>query len=243
MTKNDSRPYVIGAVFARGGSQGVPRKNVRLIAGKPLIAYSIETGCSIDTIDRMMVSTDDEEIAQAARAAGAEVPFMRPAELATDTAPEILSWKHLITWVRNEKGGRNPDVLVSLPATSPLRSAADVQGCIDLILAGDADAVITVTPAARNPYFNMVTMDAQGNVKIAVDGGPVFNRQSAPTMFDITTVAYAARADYVLETDSLLTGRVKAVLVPQERAMDIDSPFDFDVAEYLLKKSLGKIPP
>ena len=133
-------------------------------------------------------------------------------------------------------------MLVSLPATSPLRSAADVQGCIDLILAGDADAVITVSPAARNPYFNMLTMDAQGNVKIAVDGGPVFNRQSAPTMFDITTVAYAARTDYVLETDSLLKGRVKAVLVPQERAMDIDSPFDFDVAEYLLKKRIGKIP-
>lgn len=229
-------PNIIAAVFARGGSKGVPRKNVRRVAGKPLIVYAIETARAVSRINRILVSTDDVEIAEAASQAGAEVPFMRPAELATDTASEWLSWKHLINWVNQESGGPRADVIVSLPTTSPLRSIVDVEASLDALLDSDADAVITVTPAARNPYFNMVTIDEQGYARIALSGGPVVIRQAAPVMYDITTVAYAARAEYVLASPSLFGGRIKAVQVPQERALDIDSMHDLEVAELLLGK-------
>ncbi len=230
------RPNIIAAVFARGGSKGVPRKNVRRVAGKPLIAYAIETAKAVSRIDRILVSTDDVEIAEAGRQAGAEIPFMRPAELATDTAAEWLSWQHLLNWIHQEPGNRRADVMVSLPTTSPMRSPVDVNACLDALLDSDADAVITVTPAARSPYFNMVTMDEEGYARVALAGGPVFTRQAAPVMYDITTVAYAARADYVLASSSLFAGRVKAVLVPQERALDIDSMYDLEIAEFLLSK-------
>ncbi len=227
-------PVVVAVICARGGSKGVPRKNVRPLAGKPLIAHAIEVARQSAAITRVVVSTDDDDIAAVARQWGADVPFMRPAELARDDSPEWLSWQHAVRFLRDEPGGSPCDVFVSVPTTSPLRAVEDVDACVQTLLDSDADVVLTVTPAARSPYFNMVKLDADGYASLVIPPATTTaRRQDAPAVFDITTVAYAVRASYILEASSLLQGRVRTVVVPQERALDIDTEFDFHVAECL----------
>ena len=227
------KPNIVGFVFARGGSKSVPRKNIRSLAGKPLIAYAIETARASQLIDRVIVSTDDTEIAAVARQFGAEVPFMRPVELAQDDSPEWMAWQHALRAV--DVPGL--DVFVSLPPTAPLRNAEDVDCCIQALLNSDADIVVTVTPAARNPYFNMVVMDPAGCARLVIPPEKALqNRQNAPPVFDMTTVAYAARPAFVLRASSLFEGKVRAVVVPRERAVDIDTELDFSVAEALMQK-------
>lgn len=230
------KPYILGAIFARGGSKGIPRKNIRLLANKPLIAYALETAQGIPLIDRLIVSTDDDEIAETARRFGAEVPFMRPKELATDNSPEILSWKHAIETIEKQ-GGKNIDILVSVPTTSPLRNSNDVERCIEKLISSDCDGVITVTKAHRNPYFNMVTIDKNEGVHLVMKNkNSVTQRQEAPIVYDVTTVAYAVRCAFIRKAQTLTEGRIKAVIIPEERALDIDTIFDFEVAEFLMSK-------
>lgn len=228
---------VVAFIFARGGSKGIPRKNIKPLAGKPLIGYAIDIGLSSDLIDRVIVSTDDEEIAQVARKLGAEVPFLRPGHLAQDDSPEWLAWQHALQTLQHQEDTR-PEVFVSIPPTSPLRQVEDVEKCIRLLARGDTDVVITVTEAHRNPYFNMVRMDGDGLAHLLVDGGSsVVRRQDAPLVYDMTTVAYAARPEFVLEARSVFDGRVRALFVPPERALDIDMELDFQFAEFLLRHS------
>ena len=232
------KPYVVGFIFARGGSKGVPRKNVRPLAGKSLIAYAIETALASDLIDRVIVSTDDEEIAGVAQQYGAEVPFMRPPELAQDNSSEWLAWQHAIRTLETTKGEPNMDAFVSIPPTSPLRAVEDVDACIRTLLESDVDVVITVKPAERNPYFNMVMLDEEGYARLVIPADqPVHRRQAAPLVYDMTTVAYAARPEFVLKADSIFEGTVKAVVVPVERSLDIDTELDFKLAEFLLGQS------
>lgn len=229
--------HIVGLICARGGSKGVPRKNVRMLAGKPLIAYAIEIARATPSIDRVVVSTDDAEIADVARQYGAEVPFMRPQELARDDSSEWLAWQHAIRTLETAVGARKMDVLVCIPPTSPLRSAADVEGCIQMLLKSDADAVITVKPAERNPYFNMVMLDKAGYARLLIQPDrPVHQRQSAPPVYDMTTVAYAARPEFVLKADSMFEGKIRAVVVPLGRALDIDTELDFKIAELMLSQ-------
>ena len=232
------KPYVVAGIFARGGSKGVPRKNIRLLAGKPLIAYAIETARASRLIDRVIVSTDDAEIANVALQNGAEVPFMRPSELAQDDSPEWLAWQHAIRMLEKAEGRSKLDVFVCVPPTSPLRSIEDVDACIRLLLAGDTDMVITVKSAERNPYFNMVALDDLSYARLVIQPQkPAFCRQDVPVVYDMTTVAYAARPEFVLGANSMFQGKVKAVIVPAERALDIDTELDFKIAEFLLGRS------
>jgi CMP-N-acetylneuraminic acid synthetase len=224
-------PHIVAFIFARGGSKGLPRKNVLPLAGKPLIVHAIDTALALPRIAKVVVSTDDEEIAAIARCAGAEVPFMRPRELASDNAPEWLAWQHAIRSLR--EAGEKVDIFLSLPTTSPLRLPADVDCCLDALAQGNADIVITVREAERNPYFNMVRQESDGSVRLAVDG-QFHRRQDAPPLFDITTVAYAASADFILSSTRMFDGRVRAVEIPRERALDIDTAFDLMIAEALV---------
>ncbi len=228
------KPYIIAFVFARGGSKGVPRKNLRLLGGKPLIAHSIEAARASSLVDRVVVSTDDLEIAQVARDWGAEVPFMRPEELARDDSPEWLAWRHAIIEMERLDGGRKLDVLVCVPATSPMRAVEDIDGCIRAVLETDADVALTVRASERRPYFNMVQIEDGYARLVIAPKGAVFRRQDAPPVYDITTVAYAARPQFVLTADRMMQGRVKAVEVPAERALDIDTELDLEYAEFLL---------
>jgi len=226
----------VAFIFARGGSKGVPRKNIRKLGGLPLIAHSIRIAQQCPSIGRIVVSTDNDEIACVAREYGTEVPFIRPAELAGDRSSEFDAWKHAIQMfqrVAQEK----IDIFVSLPPTSPLRSVADVENCIREYAETEADMVITVKEAARSPYFNMVRSDAEGFshlVNLASDGTRYFCRQDVPRVYDMTTVAYVSSPDFILNADSIFSGRVRSVLVPDERAIDIDTMLDFKFAEFLI---------
>lgn len=217
-------------IFARGGSKGVPGKNIKELGGIPLLAHGIRLARSMERVDRVFVSTDAEEIAEVAQRFGAEV-IARPAALATDTASEWMAWQHAINHVRER--GLDFDVFLSLPATSPLRNEQDVTNCLDGLDA-EADVVITVTPSARSPYFNMISTDAQGLAHVVLGKAEFKRRQDVPPVYDITTVAYVARPDFILTHQGLFEGRVRPVTVPKERAVDIDDEIDFKLAFALL---------
>ncbi len=223
-------------IFAREGSKGVVGKNVKPLYGKPLIAWSIEQALMVSQVSRVCVSTDSMEIATVSEKFGAHVPFLRPKHLATDNSPELLSWRHALSYMK-EQDGKFPDIFLSIPATSPLRRIKDVEECIEKFNEGDADAVVTVSSSHRNPYFNMVEVDEYGQAKIVnAQKTNIARRQDSPDVFDIATVAYVADPKFVMTTDQLFDGKVKVVQIPVESAIDIDTPLDFELAEYLFKK-------
>jgi CMP-N-acetylneuraminic acid synthetase len=222
-------------IFARGGSKGVPGKNIRALAGKPLIAYSIDSALTSSYVDKVVVSTDSEEIAAIARQCGAEVPFIRPPELATDQSSEWLAWQHALEFLRQR--GDMPDIFLSVPATSPLRDVADLDACVEKLVNGNFDIVITASEAARNPYFNMIRIGLDGGAELAVKPDkPIIRRQDAPQFYDMATVAYAAYAQFILEKNALFDGRVGCVVIPAERTVDIDTELDFLVADVLMRE-------
>lgn len=227
----------IAFIFARGGSKGVPRKNVRLLAGKPLIVHSIELAKRCPSVSAVIVSTEDPEIADVASRYGATVPFIRPPELATDRAAEWLAWQHAVKYMIDAGQMRDDDLFVSLSATSPLRAVEDVEAAVKKFRSVDADAVIGVTAAHRNPYFNMVRRLPDGRVRIfAGDAAQVTRRQDAEPVFDITTVVYVVSPSFILTSSSLYSGRIYSVEIPVERALDIDTSLDWDIAEFLLTR-------
>jgi N-acylneuraminate cytidylyltransferase len=226
-----------GVVFARGGSKGVPGKNLRKVGGVPLIGHSVQTGLATPEIEGFFCSTDSEEIADAARGFGASIPFMRPAELAGDESPEWDAWQHFAKYLM-AGGAREEDAIVSLPTTSPLRNVEDVRSAIALYESSSADVVVTTTEASRSPWFNMVTVDGEGRVQVLLgseSGGPA-RRQDAPKVFDLTTVAYVASLSHILSAPRLFGGVVAGLEIPKERALDIDTELDLDIANYLYGK-------
>lgn len=226
---------IVACIFARGGSKGLPGKNIKPFAGKPLIGWAIEQAFSLARVSRVIVSTDCPNIAVLAKEFGAEVPFMRPKELAQDESPEWLSWQHLIKHLEGDGG--IPDAIVSLPTTSPLRAKADIDNCLDLFEAKRPDIVITVTDAHRNPYFNMVQVQKNLYVRPVLNlAEKISRRQDAPKVYDMTTVAYVFNPKFVLSHSSLFEGRVIASHVPVHRAVDIDTALDFEWAQFLLEK-------
>ena len=224
----------VAFIFARGGSKGLPGKNIRPLGGKPLIAWSIECALAVKRITRVIVSTDSEEIAVAARDHGAEVPFVRPTELAMDDSPEWLAWRHALNYLL-ETTGALPEAMVSVPTTAPLRLPQDIENCLDKYENGQADMVITVTDAHRSPFFNMVKSSPDGTVELVnPPQSAIARRQDAPVVYDMATVCYVANPTFVMTHNAIFEGRVKAVHVPTERAIDIDTLLDFQIAECLL---------
>ncbi len=223
---------VYAFIFARGGSKGLPRKNIKLLAGKPLIAYAIESALASPSIDNVFVSTDDREIERVAVQYGAEV-IIRPKELATDQSPEWLSWQHAINWVVAKFG--EFDCFLSLPATSPLRAVCDIENAVTILSNGGIDVCISITNSSRSPYFNMVTEDKDGSYAICLSNKDrITRRQDSPEVYDITTVVYAAKPQFILNHEGIFSGRVGAVKIPKYRAVDIDDIYDFHFAETLL---------
>lgn len=224
-----------GFIFARGGSKGVPGKNIKKLCGKPLIAWSIETGLATGMLDCLIVSTDSAEIADIAREYGARVPFMRPGELARDNSPEWLAWRHAVSWLREH--GEDFDTFVSLPATAPLKTPEDIAKCIREFEENDCDLVLTCTDAQRHPMFNMYRRNPDGSMRRYDEvNPPIIRRQEAPEAYDGTTMAYVSKPDFILSGSGIWGGRVRAVKFPRERAIDIDDELDFAIAEMLLNK-------
>jgi len=230
----------VAFIFARSGSKGLPGKNTRFFAGKPLIAWSIERALAVSRISRVIVSTDSDEIATISRNFGAEVPFIRPPELATDESPEWFSWRHGLEYLR-ETTGEIPDVMVSVPTVAPLGLASDIENCLDEYEKGMSDVVITITDAHRNPYFNMVRSNSDGTFGLVnTPKSNVTQRQDGPKVFDMATVCYVANSAFVMSHNSLFEGRVGGVHVPVERAIDIDTELDFEIASFLKMRNLQK---
>ncbi len=220
-------------IFARGGSKGIKNKNIAPVAGKPLIAHAIACALESDSVSRVVVSTDDPKIAETVKNFGADV-LERPAELAGDKSPEIDAWRHAIESLpdvfQNEKS-----LFISLPATSPLRAPEDVDAGVQRFLKGDCDIVFGISPAHRNPYFNMVSIDKDGFLHVAIEGSDAVRRQDVPEMFDITTCVYVTSAGYVNKCKKLMEGRVGYITIPPERALDIDTPYDLHLADLMLR--------
>ena len=231
----------VALICARGGSKGVRGKNIRLLKGRPLIGWSIQVAKRVSQISRIIVSTDSEEIARIAREQGAEVPFARPSALAEDSSPEWLVWRHALDYLRMDEK-ESLDGLVVVPPTSPLRSSQDIENCISEYERGGVDVVITVSEAHRNPYFNMVTVNDQGFVELVISPKENFyRRQDAPNIFDVTTVCYVVRAQFVQQYSGIFEGKVRSVFVPPERALDIDTELDFKFAEFLMAEGAGQV--
>jgi len=229
------------AIFARGGSKGLPGKNLKKINGLPLIGWSIKCAFEVDADLRVLVSTDSEEIAATASEFGAEVPFLRPASLAHDTSSEWSCWRHLCQFLLDSEGYL-PKIMISLPATAPLRKPSDVQGCLEQFLRNDCDAVLTATKAIRHPQFNILRYDSDGCVTIydPTAGRTSFRQQVAP-VYDATTVCYVVSTEFILsKAGHLFDGNVSLYEVPAERAVDIDSEFDFRVCDFLLSEQKSK---
>ena len=229
---------VMALICARGGSKGVPGKNIRELGGRPLIAWSIEQALRCSFSDRVVVSTDSEKIARIAIKHLAHVPFIRPRELAMDDSPEWAVWQHALREMDASENFR-PDYVVVLPPTSPFRSTGDIANGLEKLRDADTDIVISVTESGRNPYFNMVELDHAGYAHLSKSSDrKITRRQDAPKVYDMTTVLYAVRADFVLKSRGIFEGRVKILEVPEIRAMDIDTEMDLRFAEFLIEKGM-----
>ena len=220
-------------IFARGGSKGLPGKNIKNLGGVPLIAHSINLARDMEEIDDVFVSSDSEEILEIAQESGAK-KILRPQELSTDKASEWMAWRHGIEDIISKYG--EFDLFLSLPATAPLRDKSDVKNCFSA-MDQQTDIVITVTPAIRSPHFNMIYRDESGRSKIILNDSKAIRRQDAPKVYDITTVAYLSRPDFILANEGIFSGKVKSVIIPKERAIDIDDEIDFWVAEKIYERN------
>ena len=225
-------------IFARGGSKGLPGKNIKPLLGKPLIQYSIEVALQVSSVTKVFVSTDDADIAKVSSSSGAIV-IERPFELSQDDSPEWLAWKHAISWVRERYG--DFEEFISLPATSPLRRVKDVESAILRRSNIGADSCIAITPAMRSPYFNMVK-ELDNNLIELVNKptNSISRRQDAPEVFDMTTLVYVASVEFIMNNASLFDGTVTSVEVPRHRAVDIDDMYDFNFAESILNNTFNE---
>lgn len=217
-------------IFARANSQGVKNKNIVKIKGKPLIFYSIKIALQITNKKNIFISTDSKQIKKIAIENSINI-IDRPRKLASGKSPEILSWKHAINFV--QKNFEEFDVFVSLPATSPLRNKFDVLRSIKK-LKNKTDVVLTATEANRNPSFNMVKKIKNGYYDVIMSGKRIFNRQDAPKVFDLNTVAFVTKPNFILNCNSIFDGNVDINLVDKKRSIDIDSYYDLKIAKMLI---------
>ncbi len=229
---------IIASICARGGSKGVPGKNKRKIHGRPLIEYTIECAQKTPLINEIVVSTDDEEIASIARENGLAVPFMRPQELASDTASKWPVFIHLVEKFE-QMNGKKIDVLVDLEVTVPLRTPQDIEGSIKLLLADDkTDVVVTAYDAERNPYFNMVELDDNNYAHIVKKpGSPLVRRQDAPEVYSLTGAIFAIKREALYKYSHWSTSNFKIYPIPRLRAVDIDTEIDLKFVEFLMSQS------
>ena len=225
---------IVATICARGGSQGLPGKNIRPLMGKPLIAHTIELALAHPAIEAVYVSTDDPAIAAIAGDHGAIVPGLRPAELATAEAAKLPVIAHLAGEI--EAAGTEISKIVDLDPTSPLRTMADVDACLDLLDPG-TDCVITGYLAEKNPYFNMVELDDEGCAALSkAAGGPISGRQRAPAVFAMNASIYVWHRHSLAK--GIWGGRTRLHVMPRERSIDIDSAIDFELVELIMRKRI-----
>jgi CMP-N-acetylneuraminic acid synthetase len=231
---------VLGIITARGGSKGIPGKNLKLLGGRPLLDYTIDA--ANDTpLDRLILSTEDQKIADAARALGCEVPFMRPAELARDETPHLPVIQHAAKWLLEHQNYK-ADIVLTLQPTSPLRSAADIAAALRMLELSDADSVVSVNEVSAHAHpMRMLRVDDTGHAVLFATGQPVRKRinrrQDLPKAWVMNGAIYACRTDVLFAAEPSLYGdRVVAYPMPIERSISIDTLEDWAEAERALER-------
>jgi CMP-N-acetylneuraminic acid synthetase len=230
----------LAIVTARGGSKGIPRKNIVPLLGKPLLAYTAEAALAAKRLTRIILSTDDEEIARVGRSCGLEVPFMRPRELARDETPTIPVLQDVVR--KLELAGESYDAVFTLQPTTPLRRPEDIDGAIELLERTGADSVISFVDVGEKHPARMKFIESDGR---ALD--PPFaeqfegqRRQDLPKLYLREGSIYLTRRAVLMKQNSLKGGNCRAWIIPQERACNIDAPFDLFLAEQMLKYHVAK---
>lgn len=223
-------------ICARAGSKGVANKNIRMLAGRPLIAHSLEQARATGLFEGLAVSSDSPAILDVARRYGADWLVERPAEMATDTAPKLPALRHCVGAAETMAGTRF-DVVVDLDATAPLRAPGDIEGAVALLEATGAANVITGAPARRSPYFNLVERGTDGVVRLAkTPSTPIVRRQDAPACFDMNASIYVWRRAALEASPTVFNADTRLFEMPEERSIDIDSELDFQFVEWLLRR-------
>lgn len=229
-------PRILGVITARGGSKGIPRKNIKLLAGKPLIAYTIEAAKEAGIFDRLIVSTDDSEIAEIGRQHGCEAPFLRPQDLAQDTTPHLPVLQHAVSWLR-EQERYTPDYVMILQPTSPLRRAIHIREAVELLTRTGADSVVSVSqvPGHHNPHWQFrVAGDGMMSIFTGEPFGEIVTRrQNLPPTYTRNGAIYLFKTDLLFhpERPNFYGARVVAYIMPLEASVNIDSMDDWHEAE------------
>jgi CMP-N,N'-diacetyllegionaminic acid synthase len=222
-------------ICARGGSKGVPSKNIRLVAGRPLIAHSLEQARATGLFDAIAVSSDSDRILSIAQRCGATHLIKRPDELATDAAAKLPVISHALDAAERQVGTRF-DILVDLDATSPLRLPEDIADVVELLEKAPEANIITGSPARRSPYFNLVERRADGTVGLSKPpAGTVVRRQDAPPCYDMNASIYAWWTASFRVAPAVFTARTLLHVMPEDRSLDIDSELDFRLVEFLMQ--------
>lgn len=226
---------VLGLITARGGSKGVPRKNVRLLNGKPLLEYTAESASEARSLCRVVISTDDEEIADVARRCGVDVPFMRPSELALDTSPTFPVLEHALVTLREQ--GEEYDAVCLLQPTNPLRRSSDIDACVEILFRTGADSVVSILPVPHeyNPKW-VYWQRNDGDLKISTgDTEPISRRQDLPPAFHRDGSVYVTRSKTILTGKSLYGERVRGYEIDPRFSVNIDTEEDWKRAEERLR--------
>ena len=223
-------------ICARGGSKGVPGKNLRPLLGKPLIAHTLEQAKQSGLFAAIAVSSDSQGILDVAKRHGADILVRRPDEMATDSAPKVPAIRHCLESAERELGRSFP-IFVDLDATSPLRLPEDIAGAVRLLESTGASSVITGAPARRSPYFNLVELDAKGVPHVCKQPStPFVRRQEAPRCFDMNASIYVWRRDAFLAEPAVFYEDTRLFEMPEERSIDIDSDLDWEVVQFLMAR-------
>jgi CMP-N-acetylneuraminic acid synthetase len=235
MKEQTSEHTVLGIVPARGGSKGIVRKNIRLLGGKPLIAYTASAAQKSAFLSRVLLSTDDQEIAEIGKSVGLSVPFLRPAELALDSTPMIDVVLHAIRWVQSH--GEHCDAICLLQPTSPLRSAGTIDRCISRLWEQDVDCVVSLRPVPPeyNPHW-VYFETSEGLLKPSIgDSDPIPARQLLPAAYHRDGGVITAKTLSVLDKGSLYGTKMVGVLSPEDEACDLDNEEQWEALERKLK--------
>lgn len=226
----------ICTICARGGSRGVKNKNIRDLAGKPLIAHTLEQAHASQLFDFIAVSSDSPRILEIARDYGVSLLVERPAELATDTAAKLPVIRHCVEEAERISGERF-EVVVDLDATSPLRLVEDIQNAVDMLEREHVSNVITAAPARRSPYFNLVELDGDGIVRLSKPlDNLIVRRQDSPQCFDMNASIYVWQRAALFGCPTVFNADTRLLVMPEERSTDIDNELDFEIVELLMKK-------
>lgn len=239
MAGSSGRKLVICAIFARGGSKGLPGKNLKKLNGETLLEIAIGQAKQSKFVSEVFVSTDSPEIAEVATSAGAIVPFLRPAHLGADESPEWESWQHFVSQMVLPANYATT-WLATIPTTAPLRKVADIDGCIQVALENqDASGAICVTKSKVHPDFNLLRKSSKSRVEIyskVHQNSLPHRRQDSETAWEIVPSAYCMNSKFVMTSKSMWDGQIHGFEVPVERSLDIDNEFDFSLASLLFQQ-------